>query len=84
MNNRRSLEFQASCIADVLPAARSDEIRAGLEAAQSSLLWFHRRAELIRTMEAMRRSRPELYALVHEISNTWPGVTIEDVRKAGE
>lgn len=72
----RSLTFQAACIRDVLDAARSEEIRAGLEGALSTILWLEKQAELLRMWTQLRMSRPELFAALHAIATTFPGAQI--------
>lgn len=72
----RSLAFQAACLRDTLPSARSDEIRLGLEGDLSTILWLEKHAELLRMWNQLRMARPELFEALHAIATTFPGSQI--------
>ncbi len=79
--NVKSLAFQAACIRHMEPSAPSDDIRAGLEQAIKTLEWLDRQAELLRMWGDLRKTNPELFAILRSIATTFPGAKIEDIRK---
>lgn len=80
MTNPRSLSFQASCIRELIACARSDAVREGAEGALATILWIEKGQETIRMLEKLRRQRPELFSVMREIADTFPGVNIDDIR----
>lgn len=79
--NVKSLAFQAACIRHMVPSAPSDDMRAGLGQAVKTLEWIERQSELLRMWDDLRKSSPELFAILHSIATTFPGSKIEDIRK---
>ena len=80
--NPRSLDFQLACLRDVRTAARSEEIDAGLEGLEATVIWLQQWADLIKMLVALKKSRPDLFQLMVAISSEFPGATIEDIRNA--
>lgn len=72
----RSLSFQAACIRDVLPSARSEDISSGLSGAIRTIEWVDRNAEGIREFVRMMKECP----IILEICKEFPGAIITDVR----
>lgn len=68
-----TLAFQASCIRDCLPSARSDEIRAGLEDAIQTIEWADRCGQTIKDLFQIARETPE----VLEVVRTFPGSSVK-------
>ncbi len=68
-----SLAFQASCIRDCLPSARSDEIRSGLEAAIRTIEWCEACGQTIKDLFQIARETPE----VLEVVRTFPGSKVK-------
>lgn len=68
-----TLAFRAGCIRDVLHSARSDEIKAGLQDAISTLEWCERHAPTIRDVIKIMKETPE----VLEVVRTFPGSKVK-------
>jgi hypothetical protein len=79
MSNPRSLSFQASCIRDVLDCARSEDLRAGLEGALATIIWLEKSSEVIKLLANLKKQRPELFGVMHDIANEFPGVQIRNI-----
>ena len=83
MTNPRSLSYQRQCIEHLLALHGNgdDTIVDGAKQAALTIGWLERQAELLRMWDALRKQRPDLFAIMSEIANTFPGARIEDVRE---
>lgn len=83
MTNPRSLGYQRQCVEHLL-ALHYDIDSTIVEGAKQAALtigWLERQAELLRMWDTLRKQRPDLFAIMSEIANTFPGAMIEDVRE---
>lgn len=78
----RNLAFQCACVRDLLSSARSEEIRAGAEAAIKSLEWIAKGEDVLKWLIVLRREQPELFAALCELFKAFPGVHLDQVRSA--
>lgn len=76
MSDPTSLAFQASCIRDCLPLARTSDIASGLSGAIRTIEWVERNADLIKEFVRMVKESPVFLEVLRE----FPGSTVVDVR----
>jgi hypothetical protein len=74
----RSLSFQASCIRDVLPSARNEETRSGLEQAIKTLEWMQKGELVLKELMRLRKEQPELFDTLRRLFGM--GAKLSDIR----
>lgn len=77
-DSKRSLQFQASCIRDVLSAARNEDVRAGLDQAIKTLEWMQKGELVLKELMRLRKEEPELFETLRRLIGM--GARLSDIR----
>ena len=78
MSDVRSLAFQIGCIRDALAAARTDEIREGIEQAIKTLEWMQKGELVLKELMRLRKEEPELFETLRRLIGM--GARFSDIR----
>ncbi len=79
MSDVRSLAFMVCCLNDVLPQARSEEVREGIEGAIRTLEWMQKGELVLKELMRLRKEEPELFETLRRLIGM--GAKLSDIRE---
>lgn len=81
MDNPRNIHFQIAAIRDLIPSARSEEVKACAEQGLKTLEWLAMSEQIAKMIVNMRKDRPEMFRTLSELLNAFPDAQPEDIRR---